>query len=361
MKETEENKKTEDKKLQRFLRYRAWILNTVCLALALWGIVALSKLFIRYNRYEITNDAMVDQYIVPLSVRASGYVEKLGFQEYQMVYAGDTLLTLEASEYRIRLQESMAALTEAQGNLDVLEYTVRAAWQNIQTQDAEIEEKKERLSQLEKDKARYESLLRNDAVSRQQYEQLTSECKATEAMVRALESKREWACTQYEESRSKKKTLEAVVERRQADVDMARLNLSYTVLTAPYTGVIGKRTLEKGQMVQAGQVVTYLVRSRDKWVTANFKETQIANIHVGQVVRIKVDAYKDRTFMGRVTAISEATGSKFSLVPTDNATGNFVKIQQRIPVRIDLEEISDQDMELLRAGMMVVVEAVKGH
>lgn len=361
MEEKSENITVEDKKLKRFLRYRAWILNTVCLGLALWGIVVLSRLFIRYNRYEITNDAMVDQYIVPLSVRASGYVEHLGFREYQMVRTGDTLLCLDASEYKIRLQEALSALSEAQGNLDVLEYTVLAAWQNIQTQDAEIEEKKERLLQLEKDKDRYESLLKNDAVSRQQYEQLNSECNAMAAAVRALESRRNWAYTQYEESKSRKKSLEAIVERRQADVDMARLNLSYTVLTAPYTGVIGKRTLEKGQMVQAGQVVTYLVRSRDKWVTANFKETQIANIHVGQVVRIKVDAYKDRTFMGRVTAISEATGSKFSLVPTDNATGNFVKIQQRIPVRIDLEDISDKDMELLRAGMMVVVEAVKGH
>ena len=150
---------------------------------------------------------------------------------------------------------------------------------------------------------------------------------------------------------------EANILRREADLDMARLNLSYTVLTAPYDGYIGRRTLEPGQFVQAGQTVSYLVRNRDKYITANYKETQIAHIHIGQEVVVKVDAFPGRRFRGRVTAISEATGSKYALVPTDNSAGNFVKVQQRIPVRIDLEGISDEEMDLLRAGMMVETEA----
>ena len=138
---------------------------------------------------------------------------------------------------------------------------------------------------------------------------------------------------------------------------MARLNLSYTVLTAPYDGYIGRRTLEPGQFVQAGQTISYLVRNRDKYITANYKETQIAHIFIGQEVIVKVDAFPGRRFRGRVTAISEATGSKYSLVPTDNSAGNFVKVQQRIPVRIDLVDVSEEDMQLLRAGMMVETEA----
>lgn len=140
---------------------------------------------------------------------------------------------------------------------------------------------------------------------------------------------------------------------------MAELNLSYTVVTAPYDGYMGRRTLEKGQLVQAGQTLTYLVRGEDKWITANYKETQIANIFIGQEVLIKVDALKRRTFHGVVTAISEATGSKYALVPTDNSAGNFVKVQQRIPVRIDLQDVSPEDMQLLRAGMMVETEALR--
>lgn len=126
-----------------------------------------------------------------------------------------------------------------------------------------------------------------------------------------------------------------------------------------YDGYTGRRTLEPGQFVQGGQTLSYLVRGNDKWVTANYKETQIAHIYIGQKVRIKVDAFSGRTFHGTVTAISEATGSKYSLVPTDNSAGNFVKVQQRIPVRIDLNDASPEEMECLRAGMMVETEAVR--
>ena len=165
------------------------------------------------------------------------------------------------------------------------------------------------------------------------------------------------ARSQYAEASRRTVGAEANILRREADLDMARLNLSYTVLTAPYDGYIGRRTLEPGQFVQAGQTVSYLVRNRDKYITANYKETQIAHIHIGQEGVVKVDAFPGRRFRGRVTAISEATGSKYALVPTDNSAGNFVKVQQRIPVRIDLEGISDEEMDLLRAGMMVETEA----
>ena len=150
-----------------------------------------------------------------------------------------------------------------------------------------------------------------------------------------------------------------MILRKEADLDLARLNLSYTIVTAPFDGYTGRRTLEPGQLVQAGQTLTYLIRGNDKWITANYKETQIAHIFIGQQVNIKVDAVGNKVFHGTVTAISEATGSKYALVPTDNSAGNFVKIQQRIPVRIDFSDASPQDMQLLRAGMMVETEALK--
>ena len=152
---------------------------------------------------------------------------------------------------------------------------------------------------------------------------------------------------------------EAGILRAEAALDLANLNLSYTVVTAPYSGYMGRRTLETGQYVNAGQTLSYIVRQSGKWITANYRETQIANIYIGQPVRIKVDGLPGRILHGHVTAISEATGSKYSLVPTDNSAGNFVKVQQRIPVRIDFDRIDDKSMELLRAGMMVETEALK--
>lgn len=140
---------------------------------------------------------------------------------------------------------------------------------------------------------------------------------------------------------------------------MAQLNLSYTVVTAPYEGYMGRRTLEAGQLVQAGQTLSYLIRGKDKWITANYKETQIAHIYIGQKVLIKVDAFSKKEFHRTVSTISEATGSKYSLVPTDNSAGNFVKVQQRIPVRIDLEGVTPKEMQQLRAGMRVEAKALK--
>ena len=138
---------------------------------------------------------------------------------------------------------------------------------------------------------------------------------------------------------------------------MAKLNLSYTVVTAPCGGKLGRRTLEEGQFIAAGQTITYILPDTQKWITANYKETQIENLHIGQEVVITVDAISDRQFTGKITAISGATGSKYSLVPTDNSAGNFVKIQQRIPVRIDFTNLSKKENEQLAAGMMVIVKA----
>ena len=148
-----------------------------------------------------------------------------------------------------------------------------------------------------------------------------------------------------------------IPERAEAAVEMAKLNLSYCVVVAPCDGKLGRRSIEEGQMVNAGTTITYIIPTNNKWVIANYKETQIENLYVGQKVRMTVDAISNKEFEGTVTAISGATGSKYSLVPTDNSAGNFVKIQQRVPVRIDFNNLSKEDNEHLAAGMMVVVKA----
>lgn len=346
------------KKLYR-LKIRNITLNAVCILLALGGISWVVDYFWKYVNYEITNDAFVDQYVIPVNIRVAGYISDVRFTEHQPVKEGDTLLILDNREYRIKLQDAEAALMDAEAAKAVLGSGIETSGVNVSVQEANIAETKARLWQLEQDFHRYENLLAEESVARQQYEQVKANYEAMQARYNALIRQKSAAQSQYAETTKKMTSADALILRKKAELEMAKLNLSYTVVTAPYSGHMGRRTLEVGQLVQAGQTITNLIRENDKWITANYKETQIANIFIGQKVRIKVDALKDKTFHGRITAISEATGSKYALVPTDNSAGNFVKVQQRIPVRIALEDISSDDMQQLRAGMMVETEALK--
>ena len=349
----------EKQKKLRKLRTRNIVLNIVCILLAGSGLWWTVNYFWRYINYEITNDAFIDQYVAPLNIRVSGYIKEVRFKEHQYVRQGDTLLILDNREYQIRVKEEEAALLDAHGSQSVLHSGIETSHTNIAVQDANIAEAKAQLWQLEQDYHRFERLLKEESVPQQQFEQTKAAYEAAQARYQALLEQKRAAQSQYTETSKRTISAEAAIMQREADLDLARLNLSYTVLTAPYDGYMGRRTLEPGQYVSAGQTISYLVRNTDKWVTANYKETQIRNIFIGQEVRIKVDALPGRIFKGRVTAISEATGSKYSLVPTDNSAGNFVKVQQRIPVRIDLEDVSLNDMAHLRAGMMVETEALR--
>lgn len=350
--------KEKQKELKK-RRLRNITLNTVCIILAGSGLWFTANYFWRYVNYEITNDAFVDQYVAPLNIRVAGYIQEVRFTEHQYVHKGDTLLILDDREYRIKVKEAEAALMDMQGSKDVIHSGIRTSQMNITVQDANITEAKAKLWQLEQDYHRFERLLKEESVPEQQYEQAKAAYEAAKARYQALVGQKNAALSQYAEASKKTTSAKANILRKEADLDLANLNLSYTVLIAPYDGYMGRRTLEPGQFVQAGQAISYLMRGNSKWITANYKETQISHIFIGQEVNVKVDALPGKIFKGKVTAISEATGSKYSLVPTDNSAGNFVKVQQRIPVRIDLEEIAPEDMMNLRAGMMVETEALR--
>lgn len=350
--------KEKQKELKK-RRLRNITLNTVCIILAGSGLWFTANYFWRYVNYEITNDAFVDQYVAPLNIRVAGYIQEVRFTEHQYVHKGDTLLILDDREYRIKVKEAEAALMDMQGSKDVIHSGIQTSQMNITVQDANITEAKAKLWQLEQDYYRFERLLKEESVPEQQYEQAKAAYEAAKARYQALVGQKNAALSQYAEASKKTTSAKANILRKEADLDLANLNLSYTVLIAPYDGYMGRRTLEPGQFVQAGQAISYLMRGNSKWITANYKETQISHIFIGQEVNVKVDALPGKIFKGKVTAISEATGSKYSLVPTDNSAGNFVKVQQRIPVRIDLEEIAPEDMMNLRAGMMVETEALR--
>lgn len=341
-------------KKQRRNRIIASLLGIIIL---IGGVVEAAFLFLDYKHTETSNDAQVEQYISPVNLRASGYIKKIYFTEHQSVKKGDTLLVLDDREYRIRVMEAEAALKDAMAGATVVDATLQTTQNSASVYEASIAEIEIRLAKLEKDRQRYENLLKRNAATPIQLEQIETEYEATRKKLEATKRQQRAAMSGIKEVSNRRESTEAAIQRATAALEMARLNLSYTVVVAPCDGKLGRRALEEGQYISAGQSITYILPDTQKWVIANYKETQVENLHVGQEVRITVDAISDKEFTGKITAISGATGSKYSLVPTDNSAGNFVKIQQRIPVRIDFTNLSSEDNERLAAGMMVVVKA----
>ena len=341
-------------KKQRRNRIIASLLGIIIL---IGGVVETAFLFLDYKHTETSNDAQVEQYISPVNLRASGYIKKIYFTEHQSVKKGDTLLVLDDREYRIRVMEAEAALKDAMAGATVVDATLQTTQNSASVYEASIAEIEIRLAKLEKDRQRYENLLKRNAATPIQLEQIETEYEATRKKLEATKRQQRAAMSGIKEVSNRRESTEAAIQRATAALEMARLNLSYTVVVAPCDGKLGRRALEEGQYISAGQSITYILPDTQKWIIANYKETQVENLSLGQQVRIKVDAISGKEFTGKITAISGATGSKYSLVPTDNSAGNFVKIQQRIPVRIDFTNLSKEDNERLAAGMMVVVSA----
>lgn len=344
------------KKDIRPLRGRRLVVSLVCIGIIAYGLWRLVDVFIEYTASETCNDAQIEQYITPVNLRASGYIAKVCFKEHQEVHKGDTLLILDDREYRIRLMEAEAALKDAKAGANVNSATEQTTQTSASVYSASIDEIEVRLAKLSKDIERYRNLVANKAATPIQLEQLEVEYDATKKKLEAARKQQEAAYKGVNEVTTRRGNVDAAIQRAEAAVEMARLNLSYCVVVAPCDGKLGRRTIEEGQMVNAGTTITYIIPDNQKWVIANYKETQIENLHVGQKVRMTVDALNNEVFEGTVTAISGATGAKYSLVPTDNSAGNFVKIQQRVPVRIDFTNISKEDNDRLAAGMMVVVK-----
>ena len=341
------------------LRGRRLVVSLVGIAILAYGLWKLVGVFRDYTATETCNDAQVEQYIAPVNLRASGYIAKVCFKEHQQVHKGDTLLILDDREYRIRLMEAEAALKDAKASGNVISASEQTTQTSASVYSASIDEIEVRLAKLAKDIERYRNLVANKAATPIQLEQLEVEYEATQKKLEATKKQQEAAYKGVNEVSTRRGSVAAAIQRAEAAVEMAKLNLSYCVVVAPCDGKLGRRTIEEGQMVNSGTTITYIIPNNQKWVIANYKETQVENLHVGQKVRMTVDALGNKVFEGTVTAISGATGSKYSLVPTDNSAGNFVKIQQRVPVRIDFSNLSAEDNNRLAAGMMVVVKAEK--
>lgn len=332
------------------------ILTILGIIILCGGLVWIGMIFWGFEQKNTTDDAQVEQYISSINVRASGYISEIRFTEHQYVHKGDTLLIIDNREHKIRLMEAEAALKDANAGKNVIGATLDRTENSVLVYDSSIDEIEARINKLRKDKSRFENLVKRNAATPIQLEQIETELIALEAKLESVKQQKRTANSSVTEVVNKQESVEAAILRATAAVEMARLNLSYTVVTAPCDGWLGRRALEVGQLVSAGQAITNILPDEQKWIIANYKETQIKNLSVGQKVNITIDAWPDDEFQGVITHISAATGSKYSMVPTDNSAGNFVKIQQRIPVRIDFVGLSKEDNSKLAAGMMAVVE-----
>lgn len=275
-----------------------------------WGLWETANLFIGYKGSETTDDAQVEQYLSPVNVRVPGYIHRICFTEHQYVHRGDTLLIIEDDEYRIRLKEAEAALLDARSGRKAMGHTLNTVTSTASAYEASIAEAQFRVEQLEKDYRRCSALLEKKATTPIIVEQYQTQLEMARERVKGLKQQQNAAFSSVTEVGQRQENAEAAVMRAEAAVEMARLNLSYTVVLAPCDGYLGRRSMEEGQLVGAGQTVTTIIPETRKWIVANYKETQIASLSVGQEVEVTVDAFKGKIFRGRITAISSATGSK---------------------------------------------------
>ena len=330
------------------------VYNLIIIALVLTGLFIVVDRFVHFGRIEFTDNARIEQHITPVNTRIAGFIREVRFEEYQHVRRGDTLVIIEDAEYRLAVAQARAGLANAQAGHSVAGAGITTTTSTISATAAAIDEARVQMENAGREDERFAALLRSEAVTQQQYDAVHTAYLAAQARYEAAVKQREALVSVKAEHGHRLAQAEAGIETAEAALHLARLNLSYTVIVATADGVIGHKDIHEGQYVNAGQTMCAIVDEAERWVVANYRETQIAHIAVGAKVEMKVDAVPGVMFEGEVERISDATGAAYSIIPQDNATGNFVKVEQRIPMRIRL--LPNEAMDRLRAGMNVECE-----
>jgi len=363
---------------------------------------------------ESTDDAQIDAHVTPIAARVGGTVAAVPVPDNHPVEAGAVLAQIDRRDYEIALEHAKAELADAEASaaaaranvpittnaatggvaaarggvaaatagISEAQQGIEAAQSRLVTAQARQREAEANAARAAKDVERYRSLLAKDEISGQQFDGAVAQAQALAAAVDSARSQvieaqsgitaaqsrlnsahagveqatanlrsAQTAPEQIQAIRARAASAQALVQQKQAAVKQAELNLEYTTVKAPVKGLVSRKTVEPGQVVQPGQPLMTVIPLEQVWITANFKETQLSEMRPGQRVDVEVDAY-DRTFKGKIDSIAAATGSRFSLLPPENASGNFVKVVQRVPVKIVLDEGQDQE-HLLRPGMSV--------
>lgn len=370
-KTVQSNNKTVAKNEQKKKKSNiAKLINLVVLVMVLGGLFWVVKSYFNFGNDKYTNAAQVESFINPINTRVSAYIKEIRFVEHQPVKKGDTLLILDNREILTQVGQAEAAYMAALASKNVTSQSVNTASNNVNTVGANVQAAsagikaaKARLWNAEQNFNRYQNLLKDEAVTRQQFDQIKTEYESQKAQLEVqiaqlqsvVNTKRSSELT-VNEVKSRVGLNDAEIKRVESALEMAKLNLSYTVITAPHDGIMGRRSVNVGQLLNPSQQVATIVDINNVWITANYRENQMENVKIGGLAKVTVDALGGKEFEGKITAISGATGARYSAVPVDNSTGNFVKVQQRIPVRIEFTDKNKiEDLKQLRAGMNVQV------
>jgi membrane fusion protein (multidrug efflux system) len=383
-------------RLLRNPRAKLWLFFAI--AVPLLAAVVLWRYF---GSYESTDDAQIDGHINSVSARVSGHVVKLNVEDNQYVEKGTVLVEIDPKDYEVAVARARADYEDAQAQAAAADINVpitnvstssqvsgtqagvanakagiAGARQQLAAAHAQVIEAEANNVKAQNDLVRYKQLIDKQEISQQQYDQAVAVAQASAATVEAARAAADAAAAQVEQAqsrllqanadlrtaqtapqtmqamRSRALSAQAIADRKKADLQQAELNLTYTKIISAVGGVVSDRTVEVGQNVQTGQEMMKIIPLEDIWVTANFKETQLRNMKAGQKADITVDA-NGKTYRGHVDSIAGASGARFSLLPPENATGNYVKVVQRIPVKIVFEPGETKAHEL-RPGMSVV-------
>ncbi|MBI1769893.1 MAG: HlyD family secretion protein [Bacteroidetes bacterium] len=305
--------------------------------------------------YETTDNAQIETNAIPIVSRLAGFIDSLAVFDYGDVKEGQLLISIDDREYALAVLQSETDLANARADLANAQAQLSNSQANKQVTLANQDVQQTRLQKTSDDLKRDEGLFKDGAITQKQLDDSRNNYESAQKQLTANQKQVAFATSQVVTSEAQIKKAQATVGTRVAALDLAKLRLSYCNIYAPVSGQIGKRNLEAGQYVQTGQPLMTVVNKEKFWVIANFKETQLEKMKVGQEVNVKLDGYPDIEIKGKISSLSLATGAKFSLLPPDNATGNFVKITQRVPVKIELDD-ETKYKDVLRAGLSVEVE-----
>lgn len=320
--------------------------------------------------HEKTDNAQIDATITPVRAIVQGFVSKVNFTDNQMVKKGDVLIEIDNKDFVAKVTQAEAALESAKAQLEIAKSgattaDLNAAASSLNSQAAKdnIATAQARFNKSEKEMSRVEKMLKDGAATQQQFESVKAEFETAKAQLDMLKKQYEAASSQaggaQSQAQGQKSQIvlaQAIVKQREAELSLAQTQLDNTLIKAPFDGIISKKSIEVGQYLQVGTPVCSAVDYTNLWVSANFKETQIEEMRPEQLVDIKIDAFPHAHIQGKLQSFGGATGAKFSLLPPDNATGNFVKITQRVPVKILITEYPKELTGLLLPGLSAMVD-----
>lgn len=332
-------------------KIHTYLYNTLIVICLLGGAAYAASQFMHFGNGEFTDNARVCQNIVPQNCRVQGFIREVRFEEFQQVKKGDTLAIIEDTEFRLRLAQAEADLIRAQRGSQGTASSIITTKTSMTVTDAGIEAARVQMDNAKREDARFEKLLSQDAVTRQQYDKVHTGYLSTKAAYEQAVRSRQMQSAVVAEQGHHLSASEQGIELARRAVDLARLNLSYCYIIATCDGTVGAKNIHAGQLVNPGQTLVSIVDKDERWIEANYKESQLPHIKVGSKAKITADAVPGIQYTGKVERISDATGSAFSLIPIDNATGNFVKVEQRVTVRIKLD--NNADIAKLKGGYNV--------